>query len=95
MEGRNSLTGSIIPRELANLSTLQSLDLSSSFLIGPIPLEFGNLYELQYFDISDNLMSGSIPSELGALSQLVNMNLGRKQKCFLLLWRHSCSQSSD
>ncbi len=66
----NNLNG-ILPPELENLETLQSLQLSENEgLTGRIPSELGNLPKLQNLSLRNNSLSGSIPSELGNLEQL-------------------------
>jgi Leucine-rich repeat (LRR) protein len=70
----NQLSG-LIPPELGNLSSLQSLNLSSNQLSGSIPPELGNLSSLQSLFLSSNRLSGSIPPELGDLSSLLVLRL--------------------
>ncbi|GLT97618.1 hypothetical protein SLE2022_151740 [Rubroshorea leprosula] len=65
-----SLQGTISPA-LANLSSLQILNLSVNFFEGPIPKELGALTQLRKISLSWNLLEGEIPIELGRLQQLV------------------------
>ena len=58
--GDNGLTGSI-PRHLANISTLQHLDLSCNSLSGAIPVGLTSLPYLRSLDLSSNQLSGKLP----------------------------------
>ncbi|XP_061365109.1 putative leucine-rich repeat receptor-like serine/threonine-protein kinase At2g24130 [Gastrolobium bilobum] len=71
----SSLRGTISPA-LANLSSLQILDLSENFFVGHIPKELGYLIQLQQLSLSFNFLEGNIPSELGSLHNLYYLNLG-------------------
>ena len=71
---RNELSGPI-PRELANLDRLESLDLGGNRLSGPIPTELGTLSRLTKLIAWGNGLSGPIPSELGNLSRLTELHL--------------------
>ncbi|KAK3432397.1 hypothetical protein EUGRSUZ_E04291 [Eucalyptus grandis] len=51
-----------LPRLIANMSSLVTLDLSKNQLDGLIPQELCNLDELEYLDLSDNNLSGPLPS---------------------------------
>lgn len=70
----NNLVGNI-PKELGNLTSLQSLDLSFNNLAGSIPLEFGDLSLLESLILSANDLKGTIPPELGNLFSLVSLSL--------------------
>jgi Leucine-rich repeat (LRR) protein len=67
--GFNNLIG-IIPREIGNLTNLQSLVLYNNQLSGSIPAEIGNLTNLQSLTLYNSQLSGSIPSEIGNLTNL-------------------------
>lgn len=67
--------GGTIPPELARLTALVSLDLSSSYLDGPIPAALGNLAALEHLDLSGNGLTGPIPAELGELANLTHLDL--------------------
>jgi Leucine-rich repeat (LRR) protein len=56
----NTFVGSL-PREIGNISTLESLFLFSNFLTGEIPKEIGKLKRLNTIYRYDNQMSGFIP----------------------------------
>nr|KYP59535.1 putative LRR receptor-like serine/threonine-protein kinase At3g47570 family [Cajanus cajan] len=71
----SSLGGTISPA-LANLSSLQILDLSENFFVGHIPKELGYLIQLQQLSLSGNFLQGKIPSELGSLHNLYYLNMG-------------------
>ena len=72
--GDNGLTGSI-PRQLANISSLERLDLSCNDLSGAIPKELGRLTSLKVLDLSLNELSGTVPKELGRLTSLKVLDL--------------------
>ena len=72
--GDNGLTGSI-PRHLANISTLERLDLSCNSLSGGIPEELDIMSALRVLDLSLNELSGAIPEELGNLTRLERLDL--------------------
>ncbi|ONK79516.1 uncharacterized protein A4U43_C01F7150 [Asparagus officinalis] len=56
----SALSGSI-PKEIGELSSLQSLLLGVNNLTGVIPLELGNCPELAELDLGGNFFDGSIP----------------------------------
>ncbi|KAI3885717.1 hypothetical protein MKX03_027907 [Papaver bracteatum] len=70
----NKLEGGI-PEEIADLTSLHSLNLSGNALTGPIPSTFGNLTSLESLDLSWNKLTGEIPFQLAALSFLSFLNL--------------------
>ncbi|RID44240.1 hypothetical protein BRARA_I01050, partial [Brassica rapa] len=57
----NSLSGRDIPSSLANITVLESLDLSQNMLSGEIPPELGDLSSLGWINVSHNQLEGSIP----------------------------------
>ncbi|KAL6968076.1 putative kinase-like protein tmkl1 [Sarracenia purpurea var. burkii] len=65
-----------LPRELGELSTLQSLYLSVNTLSGAIPLELGYSSSLSDLDLGDNLFNGSLPTSIWNLcAGLVSLRL--------------------
>ena len=64
-----------IPKELGQLTGLQSLYLHSNGLSGEIPKELGQLTGLGYLDLYTNKLSGEIPKELGQLTSLGYLDL--------------------
>ena len=72
--GTNNLSG-VIPVELSNLASLQSLFLVNNQLTGSIPPEFGTLIQLRRLDLGWNQLTGSIPAELGNLTNLTGLTL--------------------
>ncbi|XP_057964740.1 putative kinase-like protein TMKL1 [Malania oleifera] len=70
-----NLTGTI-PRELSELSTLQSLYLGVNSLSGTVPLELGYSSSLSDIDLGHNLLTGSFPPSLWNLCDgLVSLRL--------------------
>ncbi|MED6173036.1 hypothetical protein PIB30_055548 [Stylosanthes scabra] len=67
---------SLIPEEIGNLSSLETLDLRGSFFEGSIPKSFGELHSLKYLGLSGNNLTGEIPAEIGKLSSLEFMIIG-------------------
>ncbi|KAA8550657.1 hypothetical protein F0562_002341 [Nyssa sinensis] len=65
-----------LPRELGELSTLQSLYLSVNTLSGTIPLELGYSSSLSDIDLGNNLLNGSLPTSIWNLcDRLVSLRL--------------------
>ena len=60
----------------AFIKSLQSSDISSNQLTGPIPSEIGALTLLTYLDLSSNQLTGPIPSAIGSLTRLTYLHLG-------------------
>ena len=75
----NKLRGEI-PREIAYLSELESLDLSCNYrLYGFIPPEIGGLTKLRRLDLSLNSLSRSLPPEIGGLTKLETLDLSNNE----------------
>ncbi|BAT93310.1 hypothetical protein LR48_Vigan05g017600 [Vigna angularis] len=74
----NRLTGSI-PKEIANISTLQSLVVEANQLSGALPLELGNLPQIQRLLLSSNNFTGELPESLNKLTTLQDIRLGDNQ----------------
>ena len=70
----NNLSGNL-PKELKNLSELNSLYLAANNLTGEIPAEIGVLVYLENLILTANNLSGPIPIELGELSSLKRLYL--------------------
>lgn len=70
-----NLTGTL-PRELGELTTLQSLYLGVNGLSGTIPLELGYSSALSEVDLGNNLLNGSLPTSIWNLcDRLVSLRL--------------------
>ncbi|KAH6837287.1 Leucine-rich repeat transmembrane protein kinase [Perilla frutescens var. hirtella] len=65
----NRITGSI-PRELANITTLEELVLDFNLLSGAIPPELGNLPQLKRLMLASNNFTGDLPASLANLVTL-------------------------
>lgn len=75
----NGLTGPI-PRKIANLSQLVSLQLQQNQFSGKLPGELGALGEkLLVLDLSENQLVGPIPPSLGNLSAVTRLLLHKNQ----------------
>lgn len=70
-----NLSGSL-PRELGELTNLQSLYLGVNALSGAIPLELGYSSALSEVDLGNNLLNGSLPTSIWNLcDRLVSLRL--------------------
>lgn len=70
-----NLSGTL-PRELGELSNLQSLYLSVNSISGAIPLELGYSSSLADIDLGNNLLNGSVPTSIWNLCErLVSLRL--------------------
>ncbi|KAM5586349.1 hypothetical protein ABKV19_005324 [Rosa sericea] len=63
-----------LPPELANLTYLQTIDLSRNYLSGTIPREWGSL-PLVTISLVGNRLTGSIPIEIGHISTLQSLDI--------------------
>ncbi|XVE72760.1 hypothetical protein DITRI_Ditri11bG0064600 [Diplodiscus trichospermus] len=70
----NKLSGEI-PREIASLQGLITLNLSRNMLKGSIVRKIGQLKGLESLDLSTNRLSGEIPESMANLSYLSVLNL--------------------
>ncbi|KAI3949446.1 hypothetical protein MKX01_000094 [Papaver californicum] len=66
----------VIPKELADLTSLTFLKLDQNFLTGPIPAFLGNLSLLETLSLGINSLSGTVPKELGNLRKLKILAFG-------------------
>lgn len=70
------LSGTAIPEEIGNLTTLQVLELGSNNFNSEIPNELGDLTNLTRLSLDANkTIYGPIPTEIGKLTQLVSLSL--------------------
>ena len=84
--GARQLPSFKIPKELSQLSNLETLDLGGGYHLhgvshyrfsGPIPKELSQLSNLKTLNLSHNYLSGPIPKELSQLSNLKTLDLSR------------------
>ncbi|XP_073013020.1 uncharacterized protein [Typha latifolia] len=68
------LAGSISP-SIANLTFLNTLDLSTNQLRGLIPQQLGSLSHLKNFNLSFNSLEGEIPASISNCTNLQSINL--------------------
>ncbi|XP_072950435.1 receptor kinase-like protein Xa21 [Typha angustifolia] len=68
------LAGSISP-SIANITFLNSLDLSSNQLHGLIPQQLGSLSHLKNFNLSFNSLEGEIPASISNCTSLQSISL--------------------
>ncbi|KAK0601702.1 hypothetical protein LWI29_026699 [Acer saccharum] len=71
---KNNFSG-VIPIEVTNLTSLQSLNLSHNSFTGKIPANFGVMKSLESIDFSWNQLSGEIPQSISTLNFLSYLNL--------------------
>lgn len=75
----NNLSGTMPGVALADLTNLQSINMSGNALTGAIPVELGTLTNLTTLNLRFNQLSGSIPSSLGNLESLNGLFLRSNQ----------------
>lgn len=68
-------TGQHIPKTIASLKNLESLELTSKELAGILPSELGELIKLKKLALSINKIEGETPESLGDLNQLEVLSL--------------------
>ncbi|XP_025012027.1 putative leucine-rich repeat receptor-like serine/threonine-protein kinase At2g24130 isoform X2 [Ricinus communis] len=78
MLNENRIHGSI-PPDIANLSNLTVLNLTSNYLNGTIPAEISQLVFLQQIFLSRNMFTGAIPEALGQFPHLGLLDLSYNQ----------------
>ncbi|XP_042034612.1 probable LRR receptor-like serine/threonine-protein kinase At3g47570 [Salvia splendens] len=75
----NSLNG-ILPASIGNFSSsLQSIWLQNSHIVGAIPSEIGNLSSVLFIDLGGNHLRGPIPPSIGHCKKLQRLYLGRNK----------------
>ncbi|KAF3326914.1 putative LRR receptor-like serine/threonine-protein kinase [Carex littledalei] len=70
------LTGPL-PPSIANLTFLQSINLSGNNFYGQIPSEFDQLTRLEYLNLSNNFLKGEIPPMLFNIPSLISIDLSK------------------
>ncbi|XP_057794072.1 probable LRR receptor-like serine/threonine-protein kinase At2g16250 [Salvia miltiorrhiza] len=75
-------SGFLLPGQIPDwlgtkLSNLESLDLSSSSITGPIPLSLGSLSSLTWLNLSNNSITGNMPIALQKLQSLSVLDLSQ------------------
>ncbi|XP_073359140.1 uncharacterized protein [Aegilops tauschii subsp. strangulata] len=68
-----------IPANIANLTNLNTLNLSHNLLNGSIPQGITNMRQLERLHLSNNLLSGDIPSSLGMIPWLGHVNFSQNR----------------
>ena len=77
--GGNSVSG-LIPSEIALLTALRVLDLTTNRLLGGrIPSQIGMASSLQHLSLQRNSFTGIIPTELAELSALTHLDLSENR----------------
>ncbi|KAI3854182.1 hypothetical protein MKW98_024605, partial [Papaver atlanticum] len=71
----NQGLGGYVPKDIAKLHHLQSINFSGNSIRGGIPSTLGTVTSLETLDLSFNLLNGSIPESLGLLTSLRRLNL--------------------
>ncbi|KAJ0017460.1 hypothetical protein Pint_10287 [Pistacia integerrima] len=73
-----SLPG-MLPPEFANLTFLQTIDLTRNCLSGTLPKEWTSLHLLNTISLTANLLTGEIPREWGNFANLTYLSLEANQ----------------
>jgi Leucine-rich repeat (LRR) protein len=74
---KNNLKGSM-PKELALLTALKTLDVGDNTLVGTLPeMVFAVLAQLETMNIANNVFSGALPSTLGLLGALKELDVSQ------------------
>ncbi|KAJ0111990.1 hypothetical protein Patl1_01694 [Pistacia atlantica] len=66
---------SSLPKSIATLTSLKSIDVSQNFLLGSFPVGFGGAAGLTLLNASSNNFSGFIPEDLGNATSLETLDL--------------------
>ncbi|GAB4841265.1 hypothetical protein Ancab_021997 [Ancistrocladus abbreviatus] len=64
-----------LPKSMANITWLTSIDVSQNFFTGDFPLGFGRAAGLKYLNASGNNFSGGLPDDLGYATLLETLDL--------------------
>jgi Leucine-rich repeat (LRR) protein len=75
----NNLTRSVSSTTFPDGCRLQSLDLSSNWLVGKFPDSIAKCAELTYLSLWGNNFTGTIPAGMGALAAIETLILGNNQ----------------
>ncbi|KAK6236796.1 hypothetical protein SCA6_012133 [Theobroma cacao] len=75
----NSLFSGKIPKEITNLSRLNTLSLDDNDFSGELPSEIISWRSLVTLNVSNNKLSGKIPAAIGSLPDLINLDLSENQ----------------
>src|SRR6478672_1372648 len=70
----NNLTGEL-PKEIGNLTSLQSLNLFRNNISGNLPASIGNLKFLKTMNLAFNKLTGPIPAAVGNMVGLQSLEL--------------------
>ncbi|KAK6124276.1 hypothetical protein DH2020_041967 [Rehmannia glutinosa] len=79
IDASNSGIKGIIPKEIGNLSSLQSLYMDNNFFTGFIPTTIIGLKNLQVLSLIGNNLSGLIPDDICYLSYLGELTLSKNK----------------
>lgn len=71
----SSLSGSLPPNTVSNLTALRTLSLRLNHLSGPLPSDLSQCTQLRNLYLQGNRFSGSLPSSLLSIHSLVRLNL--------------------
>ncbi|CAL9016893.1 unnamed protein product [Prunus brigantina] len=71
----NRLTGPI-PKEIGNITTLKSLDITMNNFSGVLPRQLGNLPLIEQMLLTSNNFTGELPDTFGDLTTLKNFRVG-------------------
>jgi Leucine-rich repeat (LRR) protein len=72
---QDNLLDQSIPIELANLVSLEELNLAKNSLLGGLPSELGRLTNLRVLSLNTNMLGSTIPTQYGNLVNLAELDL--------------------
>ena len=67
--------GFTLPAELANITSIQRIDLAGNILYGTLPPEWSSMQKLEELNLGGNRISGSLPPEWGKMRQIRTIRL--------------------
>ena len=70
----DNLTGTL-PAELANITSIQRIELAANNLYGPLPREWSKMSQIRVLNLYSNRINGTLPPEWSAMQKLEQLDL--------------------